>query len=122
MMVIALNAKNAMLIIEFAYMKMKHERLCLYDATIEAARLRFRPTLMTSAAFIIGIIPLILAKGSGSEARKVMGVSVFSGMLIATVIGVILIPAFFILTEGKKKIQLKEKDASVSNHLSNDEL
>ncbi|HJV18793.1 MAG TPA: efflux RND transporter permease subunit [Sediminibacterium sp.] len=120
MIIIGLNVKNTMLIIEFARMKMKQEKLVLINATIEAARLRFRPTLMTSIAFTIGIIPLVLAKGAGSEARKVMGVSVFSGTIIATIIGVILTPAFFIMMHGNRKIQLKEKDPAVSDHLSKD--
>ncbi|MEN9600342.1 MAG: hypothetical protein RL596_2666, partial [Bacteroidota bacterium] len=102
-MLIGLNAKNAILIVEFAKLKMEQDGMEPLAAAIEGARLRFRPILMTSLAFILGVIPLMTASGAGAEARKVMGVSVFSGMLIATIIGVILIPAFFVLIEGKKK-------------------
>jgi HAE1 family hydrophobic/amphiphilic exporter-1 len=116
-MLIGLNAKNAILIIEFAKMKMDQEGLAPFEAAIEGARLRFRPILMTSFAFILGVIPLMTAKGAGSEARRVMGTSVFSGMLVATIIGVILIPAFFVLIEGKKKKNSKvAEEATPSNN------
>ncbi len=112
-MLIGLNAKNAILIVEFAKMKMEQEGLAPFEAAIEGARLRFRPILMTSLAFILGVIPLVTASGAGAEARKVMGVSVFSGMLVATIIGVILIPAFCVMIEGKKKKKITA--ATVSN-------
>ena len=100
-MLIGLNAKNAILIVEFAKMKME-ERMPALEAALEGARLRFRPILMTSLAFILGVIPLMRASGAGAEARKVMGTTVFSGMVVATIIGVILIPAFFVMIERKK--------------------
>lgn len=110
-MLIGLNAKNAILIVEFA--KMKHEEgMSVLESALEGAKLRFRPILMTSFAFILGVIPLITASGAGAEARKVMGMAVFSGMLIATIMGVILIPAFFVLIEAKKK---KKAATEVSN-------
>ncbi|MEN9685626.1 MAG: hypothetical protein RLZZ28_1412, partial [Bacteroidota bacterium] len=102
-MLIGLNAKNAILIVEFAKMKMDQDGMEPLAAAIEGARLRFRPILMTSLAFILGVIPLMTASGAGAEARKVMGTSVFSGMVVATIIGVILIPAFFVLIEGRKR-------------------
>jgi HAE1 family hydrophobic/amphiphilic exporter-1 len=101
-MLIGLNAKNAILIVEFAKMKME-EGEDVFKAAIEGAKLRFRPILMTSLAFILGVIPLLTAYGAGAEARKVMGMAVFSGMITATVIGCILIPSFFVLIERKKK-------------------
>ena len=70
---------------------------------------------MTSLAFILGVIPLMTASGAGAEARKVMGTSVFSGMVVATIIGVILIPAFFVLIEGNKKKIAAAADTSVPN-------
>jgi HAE1 family hydrophobic/amphiphilic exporter-1 len=101
-MLIGLNAKNAILIVEFAKMK-KEAGDDTFTAAIDGAKLRFRPILMTSFAFILGVVPLLTASGAGAEGRKVMGMAVFSGMLTATIIGVLLIPAFFVLIEGKKK-------------------
>ena len=95
-MLIAMAAKNAILIIEFANQKFE-SGLSLYDSAIEAAKLRFRPILMTAFSFILGIFPLILASGSGSEARKVMGMALFGGMTLATVLGLILTPMLFIV-------------------------
>ncbi|HXY39336.1 MAG TPA: efflux RND transporter permease subunit, partial [Vicinamibacteria bacterium] len=94
-MLIGLAAKNAILIVEFA--KMLHEQgKDPVTAAMEAAKLRFRPILMTAFAFILGVVPLLTASGAGAEARKVMGMAVFSGMLIATILGVCLIPVLFV--------------------------
>src|SRR3954471_13564227 len=97
-MLIGLAAKNAILIVEFA--KMEHDAgKPLMDAALNAAKLRFRPILMTAFAFILGVVPLLTASGAGAESRKVMGVAVFSGMLIATILGVLLIPMLYVLVE-----------------------
>jgi HAE1 family hydrophobic/amphiphilic exporter-1 len=97
-MLIGLAAKNAILIVEFA--KMLHDQgKDLVEASLEAAKLRFRPILMTAFAFILGVVPLLTASGAGAEARKVIGVTVFAGMLIATILGVILIPVLFVFVE-----------------------
>jgi len=103
-MLIGLVAKNAILIVEFA--KAEHEKgQPLYEAAMAAAKLRFRPILMTAFAFILGVTPLLTASGAGAEARKVMGMTVFSGMLVATILGVLIVPGLFINIEklGKKK-------------------
>jgi HAE1 family hydrophobic/amphiphilic exporter-1 len=103
-MLIGLVAKNAILIVEFA--KAEHEKgVDLFEASMTAAKLRFRPILMTAFAFILGVTPLLTASGAGAEARKVMGMTVFSGMLIATILGVLIVPALFVFIErlGKKK-------------------
>ncbi|HEX5152543.1 MAG TPA: multidrug efflux RND transporter permease subunit [Parafilimonas sp.] len=116
-MLIGLNAKNAILIVEFAKMKQEAGDDTV-TAALDGAKLRFRPILMTSFAFILGVVPLLTATGAGAEGRKVMGMAVFAGMLTATIIGCLLIPAFFVLIEGKKKkaIQKKETDSSSSQH------
>ena len=69
------------------------------DAALNAAKLRFRPILMTAFAFILGVVPLLTASGAGAESRKVMGMAVFSGMLIATILGVLLVPMLYVMVE-----------------------
>jgi len=98
-MLVGLAAKNAILIVEFA--KAKHEEgQSVEAAALESARLRFRPILMTAFAFILGVVPLMLASGAGAGAQNVMGTAVFWGMLIATGLGVFLIPGNFAFVEG----------------------
>jgi HAE1 family hydrophobic/amphiphilic exporter-1 len=98
-MLIGLAAKNAILIVEFA--KAKHEEgKTLEEAALESARLRFRPILMTAFAFILGVVPLMLASGAGAGAQNVMGTGVFWGMLIATGLGVFIIPGNYTFVEG----------------------
>jgi HAE1 family hydrophobic/amphiphilic exporter-1 len=98
-MLIGLAAKNAILIVEFA--KAKHEEgASLEDAALTSARLRFRPILMTAFAFILGVVPLMKASGAGAGAQNVMGVGVFFGMLVATALGVFIIPGNFTFILG----------------------
>src|SRR5581483_9346812 len=97
-MLIGLAAKNAILIVEFA--KAEHDKgTDVVESALTAAKLRFRPILMTAFAFILGVVPLLTASGAGAEARKVMGMAVFAGMLIATILGVLLIPMLFVAVE-----------------------
>jgi len=115
-MLIGLAAKNAILIVEFA--KAEHEKgKGVVEAALEGARLRLRPILMTSFAFILGCVPLAIASGSGAAARKVMGTAVIGGMLTATFIAIFIIPATFYLMEklvpgGKKGEQTKKEGES----------
>lgn len=98
---IGLAAKNAILIVEFASQKMK-EGVPVAQAAIEAARLRFRPIVMTSMTFVLGISPLVIATGAGSAARRSMGTGVFGGMIVATFIATVFIPLFFVWLSNKR--------------------
>ncbi len=106
---IGLAAKNAILIVEFA-VKLREEGKGLVEAAIEASRLRLRPILMTSIAFIAGVFPLVVSTGAGAEMRKAMGVAVFAGMIGVTVFGLFLTPIFYTVLEriGVKKPKQKE--------------
>ena len=108
-MLIGLAAKNAILIVEFA--KAKHEEGDdLETAALTSARLRFRPILMTAFAFILGVVPLMRASGAGSGAQNVMGTSVFWGMLVATFLGVLIIPGNFTFIEGLGRRRKHKQD------------
>jgi hydrophobic/amphiphilic exporter-1 (mainly G- bacteria), HAE1 family len=118
-MLIGLAAKNAILIVEFAKM-LQDQGKDAVTAALEAARLRFRPILMTAFAFILGVTPLLTASGAGAEARKVMGMTVFSGMLIATILAVILIPVLYVTVEkvigGKHPTRPPDPKAAAATH------
>jgi multidrug efflux pump len=92
---VGLAAKNAILIVEFAKQK-QDEGLHRFDAAVQASKLRLRPILMTSLAFILGVVPLVLATGAGAEMRTALGITVFSGMLGVTVFGIFLTPVFYV--------------------------
>jgi hydrophobe/amphiphile efflux-1 (HAE1) family protein len=119
-LLIGLAAKNAILIVEFAKM-LREQGKDAVTAVLESARLRFRPILMTAFAFILGVTPLVRATGAGAEGRKVMGVAVFSGMLIATILGVCLIPVLYVAVEkltgkGKHATPTDAEPASAGPH------
>ncbi|MBU3975144.1 MAG: efflux RND transporter permease subunit, partial [Alphaproteobacteria bacterium] len=95
---IALAAKNAILIVEFAKQAEEDEGLNRWDAAIKAARIRLRPILMTSFAFIFGVVPLMLATGPGAEMRQSLGTAVFSGMLGVTLFGLVFTPVFYVVS------------------------
>ena len=105
-MLVGLAAKNAILIVEFANLEMERGK-SLMDATLAAARLRLRPILMTSLAFILGCIPLVLSSGSGALARNSIGVVVVMGMAVATVVGVFLIPCSYVFVMKLFRIRFK---------------
>ncbi len=109
-LLIALSSKNAILIVEYAREK-RAEGMEIMAAAIEAARLRFRPILMTSFAFILGVVPLVLASGAGASARKSIGIAVFSGMLASTLLAVLFVPSFFTVLQRFDERRLGKKAA-----------
>ncbi len=118
-MLIGMAAKNAILIVEFANDEFK-KGLSLFDAAIKAARSRFRPILMTAFSFILGVFPLVIATGSGAEARKVMGMALLGGMSLATLLGVFFYPMLFVLIgkiagyEKKRDLELAKQQVTDS--------
>ncbi len=106
-MLIGLAAKNAILIVEFAKEEVDKGR-DIVEAAVHASKLRFRPILMTSLAFILGMLPMVLATGPGSASRQAIGTGVFFGMLVAVTIGILLVPFFFVLIyKAKNKLNTK---------------
>jgi len=96
-LLIALVSKNAILIVEFARVLRQRDRIDIVDAALEAAKRRFRPIVMTSLTFILGVLPLVFAGGAAANAQKSIGMAVVSGMLAATVLTVIFVPSYFVL-------------------------
>jgi hydrophobe/amphiphile efflux-1 (HAE1) family protein len=99
LVLVGLACKNAILIVEFAR-DLERQGRDRYTAALEAARIRLRPILMTSLAFIMGVVPLVIATGAGAEMRRVMGIAVFSGMLGVTFLGLVFTPLFYVLVRG----------------------
>ena len=104
---IGLAAKNAILIVEFAKIQVD-SGVEVVKAALHAARMRFRPILMTSLAFVLGMLPMVLASGPGSASRHSIGTGVFFGMLVAITVGIVLVPFFFVLIykiKGKVRME-----------------
>jgi multidrug efflux pump len=118
--VIGLSAKNAILIIEFA--KTLHAQgKGLIEATLQACHLRFRPILMTSIAFMLGVLPLAVSTGAGSASQRAIGTGVLGGMISATVLAVLLVPVFFVVvrtlfhgSERQRKLYAHELDGDAA--------
>jgi len=98
-MLVGLSSKNAILIVEFAE-QLRHGGMPLLDAAVEAARIRLRPILMTSFAFILGVVPLVLASGAGEHGRHSVGTTVFGGMIVSTILNLFFIPVLYLIIEG----------------------
>ena len=114
-MLIGLSAKNAILVVEYADQLFFEKNMDLKTATIEAARLRMRPIMMTAFSFILGVMPLIFASGVYATARNIMGMALVGGMLLATMLGIFIYPALYYLVArvGKfeRKRELKQKES-----------
>jgi HAE1 family hydrophobic/amphiphilic exporter-1 len=109
---LGLAAKNAILIVEFAVMK-NHEGMSPSAAALEAARLRFRPILMTSLAFILGVVPLVVSFGAGAEMRQSLGTAVFFGMLGVTFFGLMFTPVFYVVSTGLSELRFRWRKPEV---------
>jgi HAE1 family hydrophobic/amphiphilic exporter-1 len=116
-MLIGLSSKNAILIVEFAE-QLRAKGSSIEDAAVEAARIRLRPILMTSLAFILGVVPLVLATGAGKAGRISVGTTVFGGMIVSTVMNLFFVPALYVMVEtlrerllGKRTALHEDRDA-----------
>jgi hydrophobic/amphiphilic exporter-1 (mainly G- bacteria), HAE1 family len=108
LMLIGLASKNAILIVEFAEQLQRHG-MGLVEAAIEASRLRLRPILMTSIAFILGVLPLVFASGAGSAGRHSVGTTVFGGMIVSTALNLFIIPVLYVITRAILPISKEDK-------------
>jgi multidrug efflux pump len=113
--IIGLAAKNAILIVEFAK-DLQAEGKTPYEAALEAAHLRFRPIIMTSLAFILGVLPLVIAGGAGSASQRAIGTGVMGGMITATVLGVIFVPVFFVVVRTLFKGSDRQQKMYATQH------
>ena len=104
---IGLSAKNAILIVEFAKDLMDKEGKGIIEATLEASRMRLRPILMTSLAFVFGVLPMATSTGAGSSSQHAVGTGVMGGMISATVLAIYFVPLFFVLV--RRRFPLKER-------------
>ena len=107
-LLMALSAKNAILIVEFAR-ELRERGMTILESAVGAARARFRPIVMTSLAFILGVVPLVFATGAGASARASIGITVFTGMIASTCLAVLFVPPFFVLVQGFEEWRARRK-------------
>jgi predicted RND superfamily exporter protein len=110
---VGLASKNAILIVEYARQQQRFEGKTPYEATLAACQLRLRPIIMTSFAFILGVVPLLVSRGAGAEMRRTLGTAVFSGMLGVTLFGIFLTPVFFYVIDRVGEIHLVHSPALI---------
>jgi hydrophobic/amphiphilic exporter-1 (mainly G- bacteria), HAE1 family len=114
-LLIALAAKNAILIVEVARERRLHEQMSIVQAAVSAAKTRFRPIVMTSLAFILGVVPLVIATGAGAAARVSLGLSVLTGMLASTCLAVLFVPSFFVVFQRiEERVKRRPKPRPVA--------
>ena len=114
-MLVGLSSKNAILIVEFAE-QLRERGMPLVDAAVEAARIRLRPILMTSFAFILGVVPLVLASGAGEKGRHSVGTTVFGGMIMSTFLNLVFIPVLYLIIEGWRERRSEGRQPAPSPH------
>jgi HAE1 family hydrophobic/amphiphilic exporter-1 len=102
-LLVGMASKTAILIVEFAKSLREVEGMELHKATVEAARLRFRPVMMTALAFVVGVFPLVIASGAGAASRISLGLSIFGGTIMASVGGTLLVPIFFKMVQSLRE-------------------
>jgi HAE1 family hydrophobic/amphiphilic exporter-1 len=112
-MLVGLSSKNAILIVEFAE-QLRHGGMPLMEAAVEAARIRLRPILMTSLAFVLGVVPLVVASGAGEHGRHSVGTTVFGGMIVSTILNLFFIPVLYLIIEGWRERGKSEAVAPVA--------
>jgi HAE1 family hydrophobic/amphiphilic exporter-1 len=113
-LLMALSAKNAILIVEFAR-ELRERGMTILESAVGAARARFRPIVMTSLAFILGVVPLVFATGAGASARASIGITVFTGMIASTCLAVLFVPPFFVLVQGFEEWLARRKTPSAAS-------
>ena len=113
-LLMALSAKNAILIVEFAR-ELRERGMTILESAVGAARARFRPIVMTSLAFILGVLPLVFATGAGASARASIGITVFTGMIASTCLAVLFVPSFFVLVQGFEEWLARRKTPSAAS-------
>ena len=122
MLLIALSAKNGILIVEVARERRMVDGKSILEAAVDASRTRFRPILMTSVAFILGVLPLVLATGAGANARRSLGISVFSGMIASTCLAVLFVPSFFAVLQRFDERRKRKDPAATGGPIGHDEV